>query len=61
MTIDELAKALEERGASLQIHWSVSEWSVWLYAPEDSSSTFYICSNVDLETAIEEVLQEWST
>lgn len=61
MTIGELAQALDERRACMQIHIGPGphdEYVVWLYAPDDPSCKFEgACRN--LEHAVADAVKAW--
>lgn len=59
MTLDELAKKLEERGATLMLVPSSPEWFVSLYAGDDPAAAFFVEVGDTLEGAVATVLAAW--
>lgn len=67
MTLSQLQKMLEARGASMTIHLvgnetgDGSEFIAWIHAPDDPGVIFVSAAHESLEKAVTEAIEEWDT
>jgi hypothetical protein len=60
MTLDQLQSTFEIYGASLQMHYTTSGWTVWLYAPDDPEAAFFQATAPSLRVAVQKVIAQWA-